>query len=112
MDGFICTILCMSCVIELELDIPTGLDRKSPPLVTAEDMGDQSKRALVKAINILQILGLVIQIIARSFERLATKSARGHGAGLCCVRQFTTARLWHKPQDVNVPVCIDMPPHF
>ena len=80
------------------------------PNVTAEDLRDRSKGdALVKLITIGQITWVIGQIIARSFQDLAISLLEVTVLAFAACAITTYAFIWHKPQDVGVPIYIDVP---
>ena len=80
------------------------------PSVTAEDLNDRSKGdALVKGLAVLHIAWLVIQILSRGVERLAITQLEIMVLGFAACAIITYSLLWHKPQDVKLPVYIDIP---
>ncbi|MCJ1450099.1 hypothetical protein MMC28_000428, partial [Mycoblastus sanguinarius] len=80
------------------------------PDVTAEDLNDRSKGdALVKGAAVMQITWLVIQIIARAFQHLAISQLEITVLAFAACAIVTYFLLWHKPQDVKVPIYIDIP---
>ncbi|KAL8666030.1 MAG: hypothetical protein Q9202_001767 [Teloschistes flavicans] len=77
-----------------------------------EALKDRSKGdSFVKGFAILQITALVIQIIARSFQNLATTLLEVNVLAFAACAIVTYLCLWHKPQDVKVPVYIDIAPN-
>ena len=80
-----------------------------PPYLSSEDLKNQSKSdALVKGLTIWQILWLVIQILARSFQSppLDTTLLEITVCAFAACAILTYIFLWHKPQDIKVPTCI------
>ncbi|KAI4126517.1 MAG: hypothetical protein LQ338_003707 [Usnochroma carphineum] len=71
---------------------------------------DRSKGdSFIKGFAILQITALVIQIIARSFQSLATTLLEVNVLAFAACAIVTYILVWHKPQDVKVPIYIDLP---
>ena len=82
----------------------------APPAVTIEELSDRSKGdAVVKGGAILQITWLVLQIIARTFENLAVTLLEITVLAFAACAILTYMILWHKPQDIRIPVYIDAP---
>ena len=82
----------------------------SPPPITAEEISDRSKGdGLVKTAAVFQLLWLIAQIIARSFQDLATTLIEVTVLAFAACAVVTYALLWFKPQDVKVPVYVDAP---
>ncbi|KAL8706035.1 MAG: hypothetical protein Q9201_000920 [Fulgogasparrea decipioides] len=78
--------------------------------IAHEALKDRSKGdSFIKGFAILQITALVIQIIARSFQNLATTLLEVNVLAFAACAIVTYALLWHKPQDVKVPIYIDVP---
>ena len=81
-----------------------------PPRVTLEELKDRSKGdALVKTAAVLQITWLVGQILARAFENLAITLLEITVLAFATCATITYILLWDKPQDVQVPIYIDVP---
>ncbi|KAL9586252.1 MAG: hypothetical protein Q9212_001028 [Teloschistes hypoglaucus] len=79
--------------------------------VAHEALKDRSKGdSFIKGFAILQITALVIQIIARSFQDLATTLLEVNVLAFAACAIVTYIFLWHKPQDVKVPIYIDIAP--
>ncbi|MCJ1313034.1 hypothetical protein MMC25_006710 [Agyrium rufum] len=79
-----------------------------PPSITREELNDRSKGdPIVKIAALTQILWLVIQIIARSFQGLATTLIEVTVLAFAACAIFTYLFLMGKPQDVNMPVYVD-----
>ncbi|KAL8948335.1 MAG: hypothetical protein Q9222_005473 [Ikaeria aurantiellina] len=84
-----------------------GLIPRSP-YIPHPALKDRSKGdSFIKGFAILQITALVIQIIARSFQNLATTLLEVNVLAFAACAIVTYILLWHKPQDVKVPVYID-----
>ncbi|KAL8839221.1 MAG: hypothetical protein Q9170_001827 [Blastenia crenularia] len=86
--------------------------RHNPPfrIDPPEALKDRSKGdSFIKGFAILQITTLVIQIIARSFQDLATTLIEVNVLAFAACAIVTYILLWHKLQDVKVPVYIDIP---
>ncbi|KAL9596875.1 MAG: hypothetical protein Q9219_005501 [cf. Caloplaca sp. 3 TL-2023] len=82
----------------------------SSPFIPHEALKDRSKGdSFIKGFAILQITALVIQIIARSFQDLATTLLEVNVLAFASCAIVTYILLWHKPQDVKVPTYIDIP---
>ena len=80
------------------------------PDVSGEDLNDKSKGdALVKGAAVLQITWLVVQIIARAFQSLAISQLEITVLAFAACAIVTYFLLWHKPQDVKMPMYIDIP---
>ncbi|KAL8694130.1 MAG: hypothetical protein Q9218_001183 [Villophora microphyllina] len=78
--------------------------------VAHEALKDRSKGdSFIKGFAILQITALVVQIIARSFQNLATTLLEVNVLAFAACAIVTYILLWHKPQDVKVPIYIDIP---
>ena len=78
------------------------------PDISVEMLSDRSKGdALVRVAAMLQITWMVIQIIARSFQGLATTLLEVTVLAFAACALVIYALLWHKPQDVAVPVYVD-----
>jgi hypothetical protein len=77
------------------------------PYITLEELNDKSKSdSLIRAITIVQIIWMVIQIIARAFRSLAISQLE------VSVTAFATCAIilyginWEKPKGVQVPITI------
>ncbi|KAL8722268.1 MAG: hypothetical protein Q9225_001215 [Loekoesia sp. 1 TL-2023] len=82
----------------------------SSPFVPLEALKDRSKGdSFIKGFAILQITALVIQIIVRSFQNLATTLLEVNVLAFAACAIVTYILLWHKPQDVKIPIYIDIP---
>jgi hypothetical protein len=82
----------------------------TPPDVSAEALSDRSKGdALVKGLAIWQITWLVIQIIARAFQNLAITLLEVTVLAFATCAIVIYIALWHKPQDVKIPIYVDAP---
>ena len=69
------------------------------------ELKDRSKGdSFIKGFAVLQITALVIQIIARSFQSLDTTLLEITVLASAACAIVTYILLWHKPQDVKVPV--------
>lgn len=80
------------------------------PDVSEEELNDKSKGdALVKGAAVLQITWLVVQIIARTFQSLAISQLEITVVAFAACAIVTYFLLWHKPQDVKMPMYIDIP---
>ncbi len=80
------------------------------PDISAEDLNDKSKGdALVKGAAVLQIAWLVVQIIARAFQSLAISQLEVTVLAFAACAAVTYFLLWHKPQDVKMPIYVDAP---
>ena len=80
------------------------------PDVSGEELNDKSKGdALVKGAAVLQITWLVVQIIARTFQTLAISQLEITVVAFAACAIVTYSLLWHKPQDVKMPIYIDIP---
>ena len=83
-----------------------GLIADSP--VSVEILSDRSKGdALVRVAAMLQITWLLVQIIARSFSDMDTTLLEVTVIAFALCALATYALLWHKPQDVTVPVYVE-----
>ena len=79
-------------------------------IVAHEELKDRSKGdSFIKGFAILQITTLVFQIIARSLQGLATTLLEITVLAFAACAIVTYILLWHKPQDVKVPIYIDIP---
>lgn len=79
------------------------------PFISHAELKDRSKGdSFIKGFAVLQITALVIQIIARSFQRLDTTLLEITVLAFAACAIVTYILLWHKPQDVKVPVYIDI----
>ncbi|MCJ1473135.1 hypothetical protein MMC13_001786 [Lambiella insularis] len=82
----------------------------SPPSISYDELSDRSKGdTLIKALAILQITWLVIQIIARAFQNLTITLLEVTVLATAGCAITTDILLWHKPQDIMVPIYIDAP---
>ena len=80
------------------------------PIVDHASLKDRSKGdSFIKGFAILQITALVIRIIARSFQDLATTLFEITVLAFAACAIVTYILLWHKPQDVKVPIYVDIP---
>ena len=80
------------------------------PDVSVDDLNDKSKGdALVKGAAVLQITWLVVQIIARAFQSLAISQLEITVLAFAACAVITYFLLWHKPQDVKMPIYVDIP---
>jgi hypothetical protein len=81
-----------------------------PPPITAEEISDRSKGdGLVKTAAVFQLLWLIAQVIARSFEHLATTLIEVTVLAFAACALVTYGFLWYKPQDIKIPVYVDIP---
>ncbi|KAI4151430.1 MAG: hypothetical protein LQ340_003495 [Diploschistes diacapsis] len=81
-----------------------------PPKVTAEDLSERSKGdAFVKVTAVFQITWLVIQIVARSFQGLATTLLEITVLAFAATAISTYLCLLGKPQDIRLPILVDAP---
>ncbi|KAL8741254.1 MAG: hypothetical protein Q9190_006122 [Brigantiaea leucoxantha] len=79
-----------------------------PPEVTAEDLSDRSKAdVFVKAAAVGQLVWLIVQIITRTAEGMATSSLEITVLALAACSIVTYSLYWHKPQDIQVPIYFD-----
>ena len=77
--------------------------------ISHAELKDRSKGdSFIKGFAVLQITALVIQIIARSFQSLETTLLEITVLAFAACAIVTYILLWHKPQDVKVPVYIDI----
>ena len=78
-------------------------------IVRHAELKDRSKGdSFIKGFAVLQITALVIQIIARSFQGLATTLLEISVLAFAACALVTYILLWHKPQDVKEPVYVDI----
>ncbi|KAL8791889.1 MAG: hypothetical protein Q9195_005551 [Heterodermia aff. obscurata] len=79
------------------------------PIVRHAELKDRSKGdSFIKGFAVLQITALVIQIIARSFQGLATTLLEITVLAFAACALVTYILLWHKPQDVKEPIYVDI----
>ena len=80
------------------------------PDTSAEELNDRSKGdALVKGLACLHIIWLIVQILARGIEGLAITQLEIMILGFSACALLIYFLLFHKPQDVKVPIYIDVP---
>ena len=78
------------------------------PPISLEDLSDRSKGdALVRTATTAQILWIMTQIIARSVVNLQTTLLEVTVLAFALCGVVTYVLLWHKPQDVAVPVYVE-----
>ena len=79
------------------------------PIVRHAELKDRSKGdSFIKGFAVLQITALVIQIIARSLQGLATTLLEITVLAFAACALVTYILLWHKPQDVKEPIYVDI----
>lgn len=81
---------------------------QSPPEISTADLEDRSKGDIfVKGAAVLQISWLVVQIIARASEGLATSLLEIMTLAFAGCAIAIYILLWHKPQDVMTPTYVN-----
>lgn len=79
----------------------------SLPKVTKKELQDKSKSdALVKALAIVQVLWLIIQLAARRYYGLASAPFEIITAALSASTIILYILEWNKPKDVNTPIYV------
>ena len=77
--------------------------------ISHAELKDRTKGdSFIRGFALLQITAPVIQIIARSFQNLDTTLLEITVLAFAACAIVTYVPLWHKPQDVKVPVYIDI----
>jgi hypothetical protein len=84
------------------------------PYITLEEINDKSKSdGLVRAIAIVQITWMVIQVIARAFRSLAISQLEVSVVAFATCAIILYGINWEKPKGVQVPITIiSYPGHF
>ena len=94
--------------MQIHYAIQEGIMPNSP-IVRHAELKDRSKGdSFIKGFAVLQITALVIQIIARSFQGLATTLLEITVLAFAACALVTYILLWHKPQDVKEPIYVDI----
>jgi hypothetical protein len=77
------------------------------PYITLEEINDKSKSdSLVRAIAVVQIMWMVLQIIVRAFRSLAISQLEIAVLAFAACAIILYSINWEKPKDVQVPVTI------
>jgi hypothetical protein len=77
------------------------------PYITVEEINDKSKSdSLVRAITVIQITWIVIQIIVRAFRSLAISQLEVSVVAFATCAVIIYGLNWEKPKGVQVPITI------
>jgi hypothetical protein len=77
------------------------------PYITVEEINDKSKSdSLVRAITVVQITWIVIQIIVRAFRSLAISQLEVSVVAFATCAVMIYGLNWEKPKGVQVPITI------
>ncbi|KUJ16938.1 uncharacterized protein LY89DRAFT_707347 [Mollisia scopiformis] len=77
------------------------------PYITLEEINDKSKSdSLIRAIIVVQIIWMVIQIIARAFRSLAISQLEVSVVAFATCAIILYGINWEKPKGVQVPITI------